>query len=317
MNYPWGHSRRFNSYTQYFRNKYQRRIQKISLDAGMSCPNRSGPDRTGGCTFCNNRAFNPSYCQPEKSITQQIQEGIEFHAWRYRRAVDYLAYFQAYTNTFAPLGELQSIYEEALTHPQVAGLVIGTRPDCLTDDLLIYLKSLIDKGKIILIEFGIESVYDQSLIRVHRGHLFEATVKAIHQTKAMGIPTGGHLIIGLPGESRNDILASASILSDLPLDHVKFHQLQLMKGTRMIRDYKDNPQDFYFFPLDEYIDLMVDYIELLRPDLVLERFASEIPPEFNLSPVIWDIRYDEFLRRFEQRLEARNTWQGRLYNKDF
>lgn len=313
MSYSWGHSRRFNSYTQYFRNKYLRRIQKISLDAGMSCPNRQGSDRSGGCTFCNNRAFNPSYCQPEKSITQQIQEGIDFHAWRYRRAVDYLAYFQAYTNTFAPLGELQSIYEEALAHPMVAGLVIGTRPDCLSDDLLKYLKGLIDQGKIIIIEFGIESVYDKTLIRVNRGHLFEDSVKAIEQTKSIGIPTGGHLIMGLPGESRAEILDSARIISNLPLDHIKFHQLQLMKGTKMVRDYRQNPEDFYFFSMDEYIELMVDYVELLRPDLVLERFASEVPPEYNLTPIIWDIRYDEFLRRFEQRLEERNTWQGRKY----
>lgn len=279
----------------------------------MSCPNREGPNRNGGCTFCNNRAFNPSYCQPEKSITKQIEEGIEFHAWRYRRAVDYLAYFQAYTNTFAPMSELQALYEEALAHPSVAGLVIGTRPDCINDDLLFYLKGLMEKGSIIILEYGIESVYDKSLLRINRGHLFDASINAIHQTKKMGIPVGGHLIMGLPGESRADILASAEIISALPLDHIKFHQLQLMKGTRMVKDYKENPDDFYFYSIDEYIDLMVDYIEMLRPDLVLERFASEVPPEYNLTPIIWDIRYDEFLRRFEQRLEERNTWQGRLY----
>lgn len=312
--FPWGHSRRFNSYTQYFRMKYGTRIQKISLDVGFSCPNRSGIARSGGCTFCNNNAFNPSYCQPEKSVSQQIQEGIEFHRWRYRRAVSYLAYFQAYTNTFGPISQLRELYEEALSQPGVVGLVIGTRPDCISAELLEYLKSLIVLGKIIILEYGIESVYDKTLKRVNRGHDMQTTRQAIQLTKQYGIPCGGHLIIGLPGESKSEMLDSAKIINELPLDHIKFHQLQLMKGTTMVQDFQLNPNDFFFFSMDEYIDFMADYLELLRPDLVIERFASEIPPDFNLSPVVWDLRYDEFLRKLEQKLEDADTWQGKKYH---
>lgn len=312
--FPWGHSRRFNAYTQYLQQKYGARIQKISLDVGFTCPNRNGSSRSGGCTFCDNQSFTPSYCHPDKPVSLQIQEGIEFHRFRYRRVVSYLAYFQAYSNTFASLDKLEKLYEEALAQPGVIGLVIGTRPDCISSELLNYLSSLINQGKIIILEYGIESVYDRTLERVNRGHNMKTTEEAIRMTHAAGIPCAGHLIMGLPGESEEEILHSVDVINKLPLNYIKFHQLQLMKGTAMVQDYLDHPQDFRFFSMDEYIRFMVKYLEKLRPDMVIERFASEIPGDFNVSPVIWDIRYDEFLRRMEIELEAQDSWQGKYYH---
>ncbi len=312
LDFPWGHTRRFNSFTESFKKIHGRRLQKLSIDAGFSCPNRSGMNREGGCTFCNNRAFNPSYCSPEKSISLQIDEGIEFHRWRYRRSSEYLAYFQAYSNTYAPIDDLRRLYEEALAHPQVVGLVIGTRPDCVDDSILDYLSGL-QRNYVILLEFGIESVYDRSLLRVNRGHDFATSRKAIEAAHHRGISTGGHFILGLPGENETDILQSATIINSLPLQHIKLHQLQLMKGTAMVQDYRRNPTDYQFYTPDDYIQLLVKFVERLRPDLMIERFASEVPPGYNMTPVPWDIRYDIFLKMFETELETLATWQSRLY----
>ena len=202
--YPWGHERRFNAYSNYFRSLYGARVQKVSIDAGFTCPNRDGTRGTGGCTYCNNDAFNPSYCIPEKSVSQQIEEGIQFHKWRYNEAVSYLAYFQAYSNTYAPVEKLRRLYSEALEYPGVIGLIIGTRPDCIDDEKLTLLKELSDKYYV-AIEYGIESCYNRTLSRINRGHTFEEAVQAVEQTSALGIKTGAHFIFGLPGESRQEI----------------------------------------------------------------------------------------------------------------
>lgn len=301
--------RRYNSYAGYFKEKYGERLQKVVIDAGFTCPNRDGSISRGGCTFCDNNAFHPNYSTPEKSIAQQIDEGLEFHTNRYRKAGRFLAYFQSYSNTYAPLEVLRQRYEEALRHPKVAGVVIGTRPDCVDAEKLDYLESL-SRDHIVIVEYGIESCYDRTLQRVNRGHDFATAVKAVRETAARGICTGAHFIFGLPGETKEDMLRTAQYINELPLHSVKFHQLQIIKGTKMEKDFAENPQDFVQFTLEEYIDFFVDYLEMLRPDLYIERFAGEVPPRFVDHTPWGKVRNVELLQMLEKRLEERNTFQG-------
>ncbi len=308
--FPWGDNRRFNSYSSYFTREFGSRVQKISIDAGFSCPNRDGKISTGGCTFCRNDAFNPSYCHPDKSIRRQIEEGIEFHQRRYRRAKSYLAYFQAFSNTYKPLDELEKLYREALSVDGVIGLVIGTRPDCINEETLDMLKSL---DATVILEYGVESVYDQTLTRVNRGHDFATAKKAIEITHKYGFHCGGHFIFGLPSETREMMLNAADIISGLPLTTVKFHQLQIFKDTKMADEYIANPSDFHLFTLDDYIEFVIDFIERLNPDLVIERFAGEVPPRYLVSKPWLNLRYDQVLALIEKRLEERNTYQGKKF----
>ena len=312
-NYYWGHQRRFNSYAEYFRIKFGERVQKVSIDAGFTCPNRDGSISTGGCSYCNNNAFNPSYCQPEKSITQQLKEGIEFHVRRYRKANKYLAYFQTYSNTYSNIDNLKKLYQEALLYPGVIGLVIGTRPDCIDDEKLLYLKELSQKHYVI-VEYGIESCYNKTLVNINRGHTFEQSIAAIEQTAAFGIKCGAHIIFGLPGETRAEMLDQANILSKLPLDNVKFHQLQIIKDTDIEITYQQNPSAFPLFSLDEYVDFMILFLEKLNPAFVVERFSGEVPPRFLASPNWGLLRNDQIVIMIEKELEKRNTWQGKFYN---
>ncbi|MCK4676977.1 MAG: TIGR01212 family radical SAM protein [Bacteroidales bacterium] len=314
MDFAWKHNRRFNSYSEYFKNYFGERVQKVAIDAGFTCPNRDGTVGIGGCTYCNNDAFNPSYCTPEKSITQQIDEGIKFHAVRYRKATKYLAYFQAYSNTYASLKKLEKIYTEALSYPGIIGLVIGTRPDCIDDEKLDFFKT-IAKNHYLIIEYGIESCYNRSLQSINRGHTFEQSVDAIEKTAARGIFTGAHMIFGLPGESREEMLKEAEILSNLPLNNIKLHQLQIMKNTEMAEKYKNDPSSFSFFKLEAYIEFIIDFLEKLSPCIVVERFAGEAPPRFLTGPGWGLIRNDQIVQMVEKRLKERNTWQGRLREK--
>lgn len=309
--YSWGDSRRFNSYAGYFKRTFGERVQKLTIDAGFTCPNRDGTVGTGGCTYCSNDAFNPSYCTPQKSILQQLDEGVTFHANRYRRATQFLAYFQAYSNTYAPLARLKELYSQALSYPNVVGLVIGTRPDCVDEAVLDYLAELSEKYYVI-VEYGVESCYNRTLERINRGHTFEKAAWAIEQTAKRGVKVGAHFIFGLPAESKSDMLAEAGIISSLPLDTVKFHQLQIVKGTAMEKEFALQPQDFVSFTIDEYVEFFIDFLEHLSPNIVVERFAGEVPPRF-LSVARWGlIRNDRLLALLEKRLEERNTWQGRL-----
>lgn len=312
--YPWGHNRRFNAYSNYFKKAFGERVQKVTIDAGFTCPNRDGSKGIGGCTYCNNDAFNPSYCVPDKTITQQINEGIEFHEKRYRRANKFLAYFQAYSNTYAPLKKLKTIYDEALSIPGITGLVIGTRPDCIDDEKLEYFQELSEKYYIIL-EYGIESTNNDTLKKINRGHTFEEAIKALQKTKQYGIKTGAHFIFGLPGESKEYSLSKAKTISSLPLDTVKFHQLQIIKGTAMEKEYKEHPGKFTFFELPEYIDFFIRFLERLNPKFVVERFAGEVPPRFLAGPGWGLIRNDQIINKFEKRLEELDTYQGRLFEK--
>ena len=312
MSYPWGDNRRFNSYSNYFTKQFGGRVQKISIDAGFSCPNRDGKISTGGCTFCSNAAFNPSYCRPEKSIRQQIEEGIEFHQKRYRRANQYLAYFQPFSNTYKPLAEVKRIYSEALEVPSILGIVIGTRPDLIDEAILQHLNE-IQKTHYVMLEYGVESVYDETLKRVNRGHNFATAERAIRMTADYGIPCGAHFIFGLPGETKAMMLDAADIISRLPLTTIKFHQLQIFKDTKMAEEYQLHPEHFHLFDLEEYIDFVIDFAEHLHPDIVIERFAGEVPPRYLVSEPWMKLRYDAVLSRIEKRMEERGSWQGRLY----
>ncbi len=308
----WGHNRRFNAYANYLKKEFGERVQKLSIDAGFTCPNRDGNLGNTGCLFCNNDAFNPSYCNPSKSIEQQIKEGVEFHAKRYRRAGKFLAYFQAYSNTYKSLDELKEIYGQALREKEIIGLVIGTRPDCIDEQKLEYLKEL-SKEFYIIIEYGIESCYNKTLERIRRGHSFEQSVDAIKATAAMGIRTGAHVIFGLPGESREEMIEQANIISKLPLNSIKFHQLQIIKNTAFADEYKRDPESFDLFSLEEYLDFIVKFLERFNPDILIERFAGEVPPRFLAGPGWGLIRNDQFLNLLEKKLEELDTWQGKHY----
>lgn len=305
---------RYNSYIGYFKKTYGERLQKVVVDAGFTCPNRDGLTGTGGCTYCDNAAFHPGYSTAGIPIHEQIDEGIKFHRVRYRKAEKFLAYFQPYSNTYAPLERLREVYEEALSHPLVAGIVIGTRPDCVDGDKLDYLASLA-RDHVVVIEYGIESVYDRTLQRINRGHSFEDAVRAVEMTAARGLTQGAHFIFGLPGETVGDMLAYAPIINKMPLHSVKFHQLQIVRGTVMEREFASHPSDFVTFSLDEYLDFIADLLERLRPDLYIERFAGEVPPRFVNSTPWGLLRNTELIRLLEQRLESRDTWQGRLYEQ--
>lgn len=286
------------------------KVQKISINAGFTCPNRDGSIGYGGCTYCNNQTFNPAYCHTDKSVGQQLEEGKRFFSRKYPD-MKYLAYFQAYTNTYGELEELKHKYEEALTVADVVGLVIGTRPDCMPDDLLDYLEEL-NKRIFVLIEYGIESTDDETLKRINRGHTFAQAEEAVVRTAQRGIPVGGHVILGLPGEEREALIRQAERLSRLPLTTLKLHQLQLIKGTRMASEYEKTPELFHLYSVDGYIDLVIDYIEHLRPDLVLERFVSQSPKELLIAPD-WGVKNYEFTEKVKKRMRERNAWQGKYY----
>lgn len=294
----------------YLAARFPYKVQKISLHAGFSCPNRDGTKGRGGCTYCNNQTFSPDYCHTGRSITEQLDEGIAFFARKYPD-MKYLAYFQAYTNTYGATPYLAACYEEALAHEGVVGLIIGTRPDCMPPDLLAYLSDLA-RDRYLMVEYGIESTCDETLARVNRGHDYASAVDAVRRTAEAGIPVGAHMILGLPGESRETILSHAGRLSALPLTMVKLHQLQLIRGTRLAQEYEQGLADIYPYTVTEYVDLAIDFIERLRPDIVVERFVSQSPDALLIAPR-WGLKNHEFTAGLLQRMRERNTWQGRLW----
>ena len=301
---------RYNEYGPWLKQQLGMKVQKISLNAGFSCPNRDGKVGFGGCTYCNNQTFNPEYCDTSKSITQQLIEGKQFFARKYPD-MKYLAYFQAYTNTYADIDTIKEKYEEALSVPDIVGIVIGTRPDCMPDELLDYLSEL-NKRTFLIIEYGVESVYDTTLLRINRGHSHAQTIDAITRTAARGIRIGIHIILGLPGESHEMLLKEADIISSLPVTLLKLHQLQLIKGTAMAEEYFADSSDFNLFTADSYIDLVIDFIERLRPDIILERFVSQSPSSLLAIPG-WGLKNYEFMDKVRKRMNERNAYQGRLW----
>jgi radical SAM protein (TIGR01212 family) len=311
MIYPWGTERRLNASSDHFKKDFGSRLQKITIDAGFTCPNRDGTCGIGGCSFCDNRAFTPSHHGPGMPIREQIRRGMEFHRKRYRKAVKYLAYFQSYSNTYADIETLRSKYMEALGVPGIAGIVVGTRPDCVDGDKLDYFQAL-SKRCYVVVEYGIESLLNRTLARVNRGHSAEKSEWAVRETAKRGIRVGGHMIIGLPGETREDFLGSAGQLSGWPLNNIKFHQLQLIAGTAMAHEYEEHPEDFVEYSMEEYLQLMMEIIERLNPAFVVERIAGEVKPGMGIREG-WSIRYDAVLRRFEALLEKNDTWQGKYH----
>lgn len=299
----------YNSFSKWIRERFPFRVQKISVDAGFSCPNRDGSISSGGCSFCDNRTFNPSYCNRTLSIGQQISYGKAFFARKYPD-MKYLAYFQAYSNTYADLDTIRRRYEEALACDGVVGLVVGTRPDCISDELLDYLERL-NRQTFLTVEYGIESTCDATLERINRGHTFECSRRAIAATHDRGIITGGHIIVGLPGESAADIIRQAESISLTKLDILKIHQLQIIRGTRLAEEYAAKP--FHVFSVDEYIRTIGEYIQHLRKDIVIERFVSQSPKGLLLAPD-WGLKNYEFTNRLNNYLRERNIRQGSLFN---
>ena len=298
---------RYNDYGSFLQQYFAGKVQKISINGGFTCPNRDGTVGRGGCTFCNNQTFNPDYCRSELSVTEQLQEGIRFFARKYP-TMRYLAYFQAYTSTYDNIDRLIARYEEALSVEGVVGIIIGTRPDCMPPALLDYLAQLAQRT-FVTVEYGVESTIDSTLQRINRGHDYASAVEAITRTAQAGIITGAHLILGLPGESRNDMLSHATRLSQLPLHTIKLHQLQLIRGTVMGNEYEIHPQQFDIPDIDTYIDLAIDFTELLRPDIVIERFVSQSPAELLLAPH-WGVKNHEFTARLLCRMRERDAYQG-------
>ena len=317
--------KRYNTFVGYYRRQYGERLQKLVIDAGFTCPNRDGTVGRGGCSFCDNAAFHPSYSTSGKSIAEQIDEGIEFHQVRYRNTKHYLAYFQSYSNTYAPISRLRELYLAALTHPKIVGIVVGTRPDCVDEEKLVFLAGL-KAGEVlgdwhrdgfehpvVKVEYGIESCYDETLLRVGRGHDVAVAEKAVRMSAERGLEPGAHFILGLPGETREMLLGQCRFISSMPLHSVKFHQLQIVKGTRMEKEFAQVPQDFLRLSLPDYLDMVIDILERLRPDLYIERVAGEVPPRF-VNETQWGlIRNFQILHLLDERLSERNTWQGRLY----
>ena len=275
------------------------KVQKISIDAGFTCPNRDGTKGRGGCTYCNNRTFNPDYCSNNKSITTQLKEGIQFFSRKYPE-MKYIAYFQAYTNTYGEIESLKAKYEEALETEGVEGLIIGTRPDCMPDELLNYLEEL-NRRTFVMVEYGIESTSNDTLKHINRGHSYEDAVDAVHRTAWRGIPVGAHLILGLPCETRGQILSHADTISKLPLTSVKLHQLQIIRGTAMEHEYEAFPARFENYTADEYITLVIDFIRRLRNDIFIDRFISQSPKELLIAPD-WGLKNHEFRAILEKEL---------------
>jgi uncharacterized protein len=309
--YPWGHNRRFNDYPTYIKKQFGGRIQKISINVGFSCPNRDGSKGTGGCIYCNNQSFRPDYCRSSETVTQQIESGKRFFAPKYPD-MRYIAYFQSYTNTYASVKELELLYREAIEAEGVTALIIGTRPDCISPAILDILVGINQKVPV-AIEFGMESTCNETLLEINRCHTWEDSVDAVMQCHQRGLTTGGHLILGLPGEDRETILAHATRISSLPLDTLKLHQLQIIKNTELARRYHDNPTYVELFTLDEYIQTIIAFLELLNPKIVIERFVSVSPGDKLIAPRWNRMKNFEVVARIEKELARQDTWQGRLF----
>ncbi len=305
----------YNDYGSAMRRKMGGRVQKLAIDAGLSCPNRDGTIGFGGCTFCLGEAFSPAYCREATSITEQIERALRFHSARDRRADAYLAYFQSNTNTHADVSHLERLYNEALSHPAISGIIIGTRPDCITSETL-QLLAHIAQTKYIAVEYGIESVYDATLTHVNRGHNFAQAVDAVTQTKAAGIDVGAHFILGLPNETTNDILAGLRHINALGIDFIKFHQLQIYRNTAMEREWREHPERFLFgteSSTEEYADLLVEIIRRLDPRIAIERLASQAPRNLILHSPLKGIRPHELRDMVVNRMLTENLRQGDLY----
>ncbi len=303
----------YRDFAEFLSAKFPFKVQKISINAGFTCPNRDGSKGRGGCTYCNNQSFSPGYGKPTKTISEQLADGIDFFSRKYPE-MKYLAYFQSYTNTYDTLSSLTEKYEEALAYPGVVGLIVGTRPDCMPDELLDYFEAL-SKKTFVLLEYGVESTLNKTLERVNRQHTYEESAEMICKTAERGIPVGAHMILGLPGESEEEILCHADRLSELPLTTLKLHQLQIIRYTAMAMEYKLLPESFNLFTLNEYIDLCVRFAERLHPDIYMERFTSQSPAKLLIAPD-WGLKNHEVREKIIKRFQERDTCQGKLYHQE-
>lgn len=300
---------RFRPYSDFLARHFDVKVQKLSVDAGMSCPNRDGTIGRGGCSYCNNRSFSPAYCAEAQGISEQLEAGKNFFARKYP-AMKYLAYFQTHTNTYGSADDLMRLYEEALAVDDIVGIVIGTRPDCMPEELLNRLSDLA-RRTFVMMEYGVETSAEEALKRVGRGHTFAQAADTIRRTADAGIPVGAHLILGLPGTDAATIAADARRMSELPVDVLKLHQLQIVRGTRMAAEYARRPADFRLFTPEAYADAVVDFLECLRPTIAVERFTSQSPSELLIAPS-WGLKNYQFVEMVRRRLRERDTWQGRL-----
>lgn len=286
------------SLSEYFSSIFPGKVQKIAVNAGLSCPNRDGRIGTGGCIFCNNSAFNPRYAHNSSgSIRSQLEEGIEFFASK-GEVYGYLAYFQAFSNTYGPTDRLISLYEEALEYPGVVGLVIGTRPDCLSPDLLDYFENRFGRKArgekpYLLVELGVESTNDATLERIRRGHDYACAQKAVFELAERGIDVGVHLILGLPGEGPEDFELHARRISELPVKILKLHHLQVVKDTELARMYMQDSSCVHLFTPQEYVKTVRTFLLNLRKDVVLDRFVNETPKDLLMAPC-WGMKPSEF-----------------------
>lgn len=308
---PFG-ARRYNAWNDYVKQRWGARVQKVSVEAGFTCPNREGRVASAGCTFCNNDGFTPGYLERRQSITQQLDLGLEFLSRRYPGTQRYIAYFQSYSNTYAGLERLRACYEEALAHPQISGLAIGTRPDCLAQPVLEYLAGL-SRQTIVELEIGVESCNDAVLAAVNRGHDFRTSVDAIERSAALGLEVTAHLLLGLPGESHQSMLDGAARISALPIKALKLHQLQLVRGTALGRQWQRDPSSVPLLGEQECISLLADFIEHLSGAILLQRVGSEVPPSMKLAPH-WNLRLSDLAARICAELERRDSWQGCRYH---
>lgn len=301
---------RYNDFNSFMRRTFGMKMQKISVDTGFSCPNRDGTISKGGCTFCSNTAFTPSYCDPSLTVAQQLEKGIGFFRHKYSDC-GYLAYFQSNTNTYAPFDRLVKVFDQALDNKLIKGLVISTRPDCMPDYLLDYLSGLSERT-FVLVEYGVESTNDTTLRRINRGHTFEQAVEAIESTAARNVMVGAHMIVGLPGESCRDVLRQAETMSLLPLTTIKIHQLQVIRKTPLEWDFINNNDDFLHLDADQYISLLADYIERLNPAFVIDRFVTQSPKGMVLWPN-WGLKSFRYVEMLCSELQRRGTRQGSFF----
>ena len=306
--FPWGNERRYYAYSHYCKTHYGGRIQKLPVDAGLSCPNRMSRSQ-GGCAYCANNAFTPSYLTENDDIAVQLEKGKAFFQKRYPSNHGYFAYFQAYSNTFASIEILRQKYEKALCVCDIKGLVISTRPDCLSDEVLDYLSELNTRTQL-TIELGVESFHNETLAHIHRGHTVECTFEAFEKLHSRNITIGAHLIFGLPGEKPEQWLSDVQMLNKLRPQFVKFHQLQIFKNTAMETEYHNRPERFHPLSAEDYVLFLCDYLERMSPEIVIERFSAEVPPRY-LAVSPWTLlRHDALVRKVEEELTRRNTWQS-------
>ena len=294
-------------YGTWLRKRFPFKVQKLSVDAGFTCPNRDGHIGTGGCIYCNNQSFSPTYCNRQLSVREQLEAGKRFFGRKYPD-MRYMAYFQSFTNTYADLDHLRRLYEEALEVDDIVGIVIGTRPDCVSLPLLDYLQQL-NRQTMVTVEYGIETANDQTLQLINRGHDFQCSRHAVELTAERGITVGGHIIIGLPGETAEESIAQAHVMSSLPLDILKIHQMQIIKGTRLAAMYAEKP--FHLYTPDEYTETIISYLEHLRPDIAVERFASQSPKDLLIAPQ-WGLKNYELTNLVVNKMKREGRYQGSL-----